>query len=163
MPNAWVFPGGAVDGSAAEVGDAEYRATAVRELDEETSVLLDDPSQLVPFSRWITPREVKVRYDTWFYLALAPAHASPTPDGSEIVELSWFEPQVALDRGAAGEMLLVFPTIKQLEALRKFASAGEAMEVSAQREIIPILPKISVVDGKPRILLPGDDGYDVLD
>jgi 8-oxo-dGTP pyrophosphatase MutT (NUDIX family) len=164
MPNAWVFPGGAVDKAAAqEVGDAEYRATAIRELDEETSVLLDDPTQLVPFSRWITPREVKVRYDTWFYLALAPTHASPAPDGAEIVELSWFEPQDALDRGAAGELLLVFPTIKQLEALREFATAGEALETAGRREIVPILPKVSVMDGKPRILLPGDAGYDELD
>jgi 8-oxo-dGTP pyrophosphatase MutT (NUDIX family) len=164
MPNAWVFPGGAVDRtSAQEVGDAEYRATAIRELGEETAVVLEDPAELVPFSRWITPREVKVRYDTWFYLALAPAHASPTPDGSEIVELSWFEPQDALDRGAAGEMLLVFPTIKQLEALRKFESASEALETSAGREVMPILPKVSVVAGEPRILLPGEAGYDALE
>ena len=164
MPNAWVFPGGAVDQVSAQgVGDAEYRATAIRELGEETAVVIEDPAKLVPFSRWITPREVKVRYDTWFYLALAPAHASPTPDGSEIVELSWFEPQDALDRGAAGEMLLVFPTIKQLEALRQFDSAADALETSAGREIVPILPKVSVVDGAPRILLPGDAGYEELE
>jgi 8-oxo-dGTP pyrophosphatase MutT (NUDIX family) len=163
MPNAWVFPGGAVDKAAGrDVGDDAYRATAIRELEEETAVLLDDPAQLVPFSRWITPREVKTRYDTWFYLALAPAHASPTPDGAEIVELSWFEPQNALDRGASGEMLLVFPTIKQLEALRDFESAAEALEATAGREVVPILPKVSVVDGEPRILLPGDAGYDDL-
>lgn len=163
MANAWVFPGGAVDRKAAagDPDDAEYRATAARELEEEASVRLDDLDALVPFSRWITPREVKVRYDTWFYLALAPPHAAPTPDGEEIVELSWFEPQAALDRGAAGEMLLVFPTIKQLEALRGYATADEAL--IAEREIIPILPKVGVVDGEQRILLPGDPGYDHLD
>jgi 8-oxo-dGTP pyrophosphatase MutT (NUDIX family) len=160
MANAWVFPGGAVDRKFAEdePGDAEYRATAARELEEEASVRLEDLDALVPFSRWITPREVKVRYDTWFYLALAPAHASPAPDGEEIVELSWFEPQDALDRGAAGEMLLVFPTIKQLEALRGFATAQAALD--ADREIVPILPKVGVVDGEQRILLPGDAGYE---
>jgi 8-oxo-dGTP pyrophosphatase MutT (NUDIX family) len=161
MPNAWVFPGGAVDRtSAQEVGDAEYRATAIRELGEETAVVLEDPAELVPFSRWITPREVKVRYDTWFYLALAPAHASPTPDGSEIVELSWFEPQDALDRGAAGEMLLVFPTIKQLEGLLPFSSAEEAMAGARRRKVEPIMPKVGMVDGTPSVLLPGDAGYD---
>jgi 8-oxo-dGTP pyrophosphatase MutT (NUDIX family) len=160
MPNAWVFPGGAVDAAGDDPGDADYRAAAVRELEEEASVRIEDPQELVPFSRWITPREVKVRYDTWFYLALAPAHCSPVPDGAEIVEMSWFAPQDALDRGGAGEMLLVFPTIKQLEALLEFATAGEALETAATREIVPILPKVSVVDGEPRILLPGDAGYE---
>jgi 8-oxo-dGTP pyrophosphatase MutT (NUDIX family) len=164
MANAWVFPGGAVDRApnAPKPSDADYRATAVRELEEEAAVHIEDPQQLVPFSRWITPVEVKVRYDTWFYLAVAPPHASPTPDGQEIVEVSWFGPQEALDRGAAGEMLLVFPTIKQLEALLEFATADEAMDVARTRKIIPILPKVSVVDGEPRVLLPGDAGYDGL-
>jgi len=162
MANAWVFPGGAVDPTGSEPAEADYRATALRELEEEVSVQLEDPDGLVPFSRWITPVEVKVRYDTRFYLALAPAHASPIPDGEEIVEASWFTPQAALDRHAAGDMLLVFPTIKQLEALGEFASAGEALDAAGKREIVAILPKVTLADGEPRILLPGDAGYEAL-
>ena len=126
---------------------------------------LDDLDGLVPFSRWITPVEVKVRYDTRFYLALAPAHASPpTPDGEEIVELSWFAPQERWTAEAAGEMLLVFPTIKQLEALREYPIRRTTRSNQPPtKEIIPILPKVGVVDGKPRVLLPGDAGYDALD
>src|SRR3954453_10641619 len=73
MADVWVFPGGAVDGS--DDDDAAHRATAVRELEEGAGVGLRDPDVLVPSSRWITPREVRIRYDTRFYLAQASPHA----------------------------------------------------------------------------------------
>jgi 8-oxo-dGTP pyrophosphatase MutT (NUDIX family) len=158
MPNVWVFPGGAVDSS--EPTEDDYRAAALRELDEETSVKLEESAELVPFSRWITPREVKVRYDTRFYLALAPPHCTPEPDRTEIVEVAWFAPSDALERHADGKMLLVFPTIKQLEGLLPFSSAEEAMASARKRKIEPILPKVGMVEGVPGVLLPGDPGYD---
>jgi 8-oxo-dGTP pyrophosphatase MutT (NUDIX family) len=162
MANAWVFPGGALDpvGSERAPEDRDYRAAALRELEEEVSVALEDPDELVLFSRWITPMEVKVRYDTRFYLALAPPHCAPEPDEQEIVAVSWLAPAEALDRHLNGEMLLVFPTIKQLEALGEFASADEALATAQSREVEPIMPKVASVDGEPRILLPGDPGYD---
>ena len=70
MGGVWVFPGGAVDAGEGE-GDAAHRAAALRELEEEAGIRLDDPGALVPFSRWITPAEVKIRFDTWFFLAHA--------------------------------------------------------------------------------------------
>jgi 8-oxo-dGTP pyrophosphatase MutT (NUDIX family) len=162
MANAWVFPGGALDsvGSERAPDDRDYRAAALRELAEEVSIQLDDPDQLVPFSRWITPVEVKIRYDTRFYLAIAPPHCAPSADEQEIVEVSWISPSEALDQHRAGEMLLVFPTIKQLEALGEFASADDALAAARSREVEPILPKVAVVDGEPRVLLPGDPGYE---
>ena len=89
---------------------------------------LPDPDELVPFARWITPEEVKVRYDTWFYLALAPAHSSPEADGEEIVETAWLEPAEALARHGRGELLLVFPTIHKLQVLSKYETADEALD-----------------------------------
>jgi 8-oxo-dGTP pyrophosphatase MutT (NUDIX family) len=162
MANVWVFPGGAVDAAAtSDVGEEEaHRVTALRELEEEASVRLSDPDELVPFSRWITPVEVKVRFDTRFYLALAPAHCAPEPDGEEVVDAGWYAPGDALERGSAGQLLLVFPTIKQLEALLEFRSTDEALETARAMEVQPILPKVVTKDGEPRVLLPGEPGYD---
>ena len=157
MADVWVFPGGAVDGSADD--DPAHRATALRELEEEVGIALAGPGALVPFSRWITPERVKIRYDTRFYLAQAPAHSSARPDGEEIVEVRWFAPAEALERHRAGEVLLVFPTIKQLETLARFDSPEEALETIRPLAVEPILPRVDTSGDQPRILLPGDPGY----
>src|SRR5438046_3850085 len=106
MPGVWVFPGGSVDPGDGD-GEAAHRAAAVRELAEEAGIELD-AEELVAYSRWITPRGVPIRFDTRFYLALAPARSPPRPDGSETVDAGWFSPQGALDRHRAGELSLVF-------------------------------------------------------
>jgi 8-oxo-dGTP pyrophosphatase MutT (NUDIX family) len=157
MADVWVFPGGAVDGTAND--DAAHRETALRELREEASITLPSPDDLVPFSRWITPEEVRVRYDTRFYLALAPAHCVPEADGEEIVEVRWFAPLEALEQHRAGELLLVFPTIKKLETLARFNTPEEALTAVGAVAPEPILPRIDTSGPEPRVLLPGDPEY----
>src|SRR6476646_5413482 len=68
MGGVWVFPGGAVDAGEG-AGDDAHRAAAIRELREEAAIALEDPDALVKFSRWITPAEVRIRFDTHFFLA----------------------------------------------------------------------------------------------
>ena len=130
MGGAWVFPGGAVNAADGE-GDPALRAAALRELGEEAGITLADAQALVPFSRWITPAEVKIRFDTHFYLAPMPAGQQPVVDGQEIVDHGWFTPRTALDAHRAGEILLVFPTIKHLEQLGAFASVRGAARLRA--------------------------------
>jgi 8-oxo-dGTP pyrophosphatase MutT (NUDIX family) len=159
MPGVWVFPGGAVDPRDGE-GEAGSRACAVRELSEEASIELAGAEELVAFSHWITPEAVPVRFDTWFYLALAPPHSAPKPDGSETVDAAWWEPQRALDAHRAGELELVFPTIKQLEALRGHAGSEELLEAARERKVEPIMPKVVGEGEARRIVLPGEPGYE---
>src|SRR5258707_925615 len=118
MGGVWVFPGGAVDAGEGD-GDCAHRAAAVRELREEAAIELTDPRALVAFSRWITPAQVQIRYDTHFFLAPLPEGQRPRVDGEEVVDLGWFEPQAALDAHEAQQIGLVFPTIKHLEQLRE--------------------------------------------
>ena len=94
MPGVWVFPGGAVDPADGEA-EAGFRACAVRELAEEAAIALLDDEELILFSRWITPEVISTRFDAWFFLALAPAHTPPKPDGVETVDAAWFEPRAA--------------------------------------------------------------------
>src|SRR3984893_19408568 len=79
MGGVWVFPGGAVDAGEGD-GDAAHRAAALRELREEAAIALEDPAALVKFSRWITPAQVKIRFDTHFFLAVVPPGAEPRID-----------------------------------------------------------------------------------
>jgi 8-oxo-dGTP pyrophosphatase MutT (NUDIX family) len=158
MGGAWVFPGGAV-GPADGEGDGALRAAAVRELDEEAGVGVE-AAALVPFSRWITPAEVKIRYDTWFFLAPAPAAAEPAIDGSEVVDARWYAPADALADARAGEILLVFPTIKHLEQLAAFETAAALIEHARTRTVEPVQPRVVGVGETARIVLPGEPGYD---
>jgi 8-oxo-dGTP pyrophosphatase MutT (NUDIX family) len=160
MGGAWVFPGGAVNPAAEGEGEAGLKAAALRELAEEAGVTLDGPGQLVGFSRWITPAEVKIRFDTWFYVAEAPPGVQPRVDGREVVDLRWYEPHIALDSHRRGELFLVFPTIKHLEQLSAFRSAYALIAHARRREVLPVQPRVVVSGETARIVLPGEPEYD---
>lgn len=158
MGGVWVFPGGAVDAVEGD-GDGAHRAAAIRELQEEASVVLEDTAALIKFSRWITPAAVKTRFDTHFFLAAIPAGEEPHVDGQECVDLGWFTPAGALDAHRAGEILLVFPTIKHLEQLSDFATVAELLDHARGREVVPIEPRVVLEGEVARIVLPGEPGY----
>src|SRR3954447_14475424 len=153
MGGAWVFPGGSVDKADLD----GHRAAAVRELREEAGLVIGDPTALVPFARWITPPEVSIRFDTWFFLARAPEGQEADPDGQEIVDARWFEPARAIQGGEAGDLLLVFPTIKNLERLARFDSADALLEWAAGREGKPVQPRVEGQGEAARIVLDDED------
>jgi 8-oxo-dGTP pyrophosphatase MutT (NUDIX family) len=155
MGGAWVFPGGSVHDD-----DGGPEGAGLRELQEEAGVMLEGPDALVPFSRWITPAEVKIRFDTWFYVARAPDGIEPLCDGEECVDLRWLTPLGALEAYQRDELLLVFPTIKHLEQLAELRSVADALETARGREVRPVLPKVAVEDGSAKVLLPGEAGYE---
>jgi 8-oxo-dGTP pyrophosphatase MutT (NUDIX family) len=159
MGGAWVFPGGAVDAHEGE-GDAAHRAAAVRELAEEAAIEGVDPARLVRFSQWITPPEIKIRFDTHFFLTALPEDAEPRVDGAECVDLGWFTPSGALAANEAGELLLVFPTIKHFEQISGFASADALLDFARGREVVAVTPRVVLSGEQARILLPGEPGYD---
>ena len=64
------------------------------------------------------PREVKIRFDTRFYLVAAPdGRGAAGPTAARCVDIGWFSPAGALEAYEREEILLVFPTIKTLEQL----------------------------------------------
>ena len=158
MGGVWVFPGGAVD-SAEGDGDEAHRAAAVRELREEAAIEIGEPAALVKFSRWITPAQVSIRFDTHFFLAELPPGQEPRVDGEECVDMGWFTAAGALAAYRAGEIELVFPTIKHLEQLEGFASAHELLAHARTRVVEPVEPRVLIEGEVARILLPGEPGY----
>jgi 8-oxo-dGTP pyrophosphatase MutT (NUDIX family) len=162
MPGVWVFPGGSVDPEDGE-GEGGRRACAVRELAEEASIALPTAEELVLFSRWVTPEAISIRFDAWFFLALAPAHTPPKPDGVETTEAAWWKPADVLAAHEAGEMAISFPTMHQLSWLSPYATSDEAIAAFRGREVATVMPKI--IDDREggsgwRPILPGEPGYE---
>ena len=110
--------------------------------------------RLVWTARWITPAGVPKRFDTYFFLVAVPRDVSATPDEREGMEMLWIAPSEALQRERRGELKLVFPTIKNLEAIASFRSAADLL--GARRGVdVPTTRPILVVEGKERrIVLP---------
>ena len=173
MGGVWVFPGGAVDAGdragaggvgaeASAAGEPEagaLRAAAVRELREEAGIELAGDAELVELSRWITPAEVQIRFDTHFFLAVLPPDQEPRVDGEECIEHRWFAPAAALQANDAKEIELVFPTIKHLEQLTRFGSVADLLAHARGRDVQPVQPRIALEGEVARVLLPGDPGY----
>ena len=159
MGGAWVFPGGAVHDD-----DDGHAAAAVRELQEEAGIDLPPDAELVPFSRWITPEEegATIRFDASFFAARAPDGAEAVPDGGECLDARWMTPTAALEAGARGEMMVMFPTIKHLELLAETPSVEATLAAARGRVVEPVLPKVLTRDGEWSVLLPGEPGYDEL-
>jgi 8-oxo-dGTP pyrophosphatase MutT (NUDIX family) len=113
------------------------------------------------FSHWITPEPAPKRYDTRFFVAALPPGQVPIHDDHETVDTVWVRPDDALARAKAGEFDLIFPTMKNLEAISRFTTSGELLAAAAAVERVPtVLPRVVVDERGFRILLPGDPGYD---
>jgi 8-oxo-dGTP pyrophosphatase MutT (NUDIX family) len=170
MPGVWVFAGGVVEDSdltAAAVtavpDDADpeeiaHRICGARELGEEAGIEVD-PATLVPWSRWITPEEVPIRFDTRFYVALAPPHSTPRPDEVEMDEARWITPRAAIEAQRSGELEISFPTLRHLEMLTPHADAEAVLGAARERRVEPVLPKVVGDRDSFEVLLPDDPRY----
>jgi 8-oxo-dGTP pyrophosphatase MutT (NUDIX family) len=126
--------------------------------EEHLELIVDD---MYFFSHWITPEGASRRYDTRFFVARAPEGQVPLHDDREVIANLWIRPSDALARYRQGEFDLVFPTMRSLMALERFAGADDALAAAAAVDEVPaILPRIVEDASGYRILLPGDDGYD---
>ncbi len=104
-----------------------------------------DLSALTVFARWITPRLMPKRFDTWFYVAHAPLAQQAICDGHEAVDAEWIAPSLALDLAASGERKVIFPTRMNLQLLAESASPVDAVTRAEARELVTVEPW---VDGR---------------
>jgi 8-oxo-dGTP pyrophosphatase MutT (NUDIX family) len=163
VPDAWVFPGGAVEDEDRAHSDGEIvnamRFAAARELCEETGIDLGgapllDLERLVWTSRWITPVGVPKRFDTYFFLACAPSAFEIKLQASEAVDAIWISPAEAVQKHLANEFPIVFPTLKNLEAIVGFRSSAELLDARRNAEIPTTRPILFVENGQKTIVLP---------
>lgn len=66
---------------------------------------------------WITDRDLPKRFDARFFVAEMPPSQTPHADEGEQFEPVWITPGKALERHAAGDFSMIFPTIRTLRRL----------------------------------------------
>src|ERR1700679_4299297 len=118
-----------------------------------------DLEALSVFARWITPPISPRRFDTWFYVARAPAEQLAVCDGSETVDAEWIAPAEALRLGEIGERTVIFPTRMNLKLLAEASSAEDASARARAREVVTVLPQITERDGERVLVIPPNAGY----
>jgi 8-oxo-dGTP pyrophosphatase MutT (NUDIX family) len=114
------------------------------------------------FSHWVTPEMAPKRYDTRFFVAALPPGQVPVHDDLEMVDTVWVQPAEALRRAREGQFDVIFPTMKNLQAISRFKTSSELLEAAAAVERVPtILPRVVADGGGVRIVLPGDPDYEL--
>jgi 8-oxo-dGTP pyrophosphatase MutT (NUDIX family) len=125
-------------------------------LERENLTLAVD--RLTYFSHWITPVTAPRRYDTRFFVAVAPEGQEALHDNVEAIHHVWVNPARALDRYHSGEFKMRTPTLRTLEKFAPFSSADALIEALHSEQAIPaIQPRIAATGER---LVPGDPGYD---
>lgn len=97
-------------------------ACAIRELHEETGILLEDASRLVWAGRWLTPPFAPVRFDNRFFLLEWPEDEPVQPSVTagvpgELAEGEWIDPRKAWEMWRRGEVLVAPPILHILDVL----------------------------------------------
>jgi 8-oxo-dGTP pyrophosphatase MutT (NUDIX family) len=116
---------------------------------------------LVPFAHWITPVAMPKRFDTYFFMAVAPADQVGVHDGREAVDSVWISPRRALDDARAGRFTLVFATERNLVKLARAATADEAIARARGEPIVTVMPEVTKGEaGQRKLRIRRDAGYD---
>lgn len=120
---------------------------------------------LVPFAHWVTPTFMPKRFDTYFFLAVAPSEQVAGHDGREMVDSVWLRPAAALAEAAAGTRTLVPATLLNVEKLGEQTTVAGALAAARKQPPVMVLPKVveqaDGVEGKRTLRIPDNAGYKV--
>lgn len=102
--------------------------------------LLLDFNSLVYFSHWITPVTEPYRFDARFFLAQVPLNQAAESDHFETTDGLWLTPRTALERYAANDFNIAFPTLLHIEWLSRQSSLEAAMAAARQKPVVAVMP-----------------------
>jgi 8-oxo-dGTP pyrophosphatase MutT (NUDIX family) len=119
-------------------GGATFGA-ALRELGLEPAF-----DRLVMFARWITPAQLRRRFDARFFLARLPAGQSVRPQEDEVADWMWISPERAL---ADPEVTLVYATRAVLESVATGEDVSALLTRARRMREIPIVePRVVMTE-----------------
>ena len=110
--------------------------------------------ELLHWSHWITPEAWPKRFDTHFFLAVAPPEQEAAHDRLEVTASVWTTPEDALAGYERGDFPLVFATEHQLRALANIPSVAAARDRFSAGKVRTMRPHVVHEDGREVIVLP---------
>ncbi len=175
----WVFPGGRLDPEDFAGGvrpdsptDEEFeeaaRAAALREADEESSVILE-PATIRRWSQWTPPPNPvhdslkSHRFTTAFYVGVAVGDTDSVQiDHGEIRAHSWVSPREMLSRHSAGEVMIAPPTFVTLVQLLSTRNPAEVLMAGPRTldAVEHFATRVGEIDGGWVALYHGDVAYE---
>ncbi|MEO6579956.1 MAG: NUDIX domain-containing protein [Sphingomicrobium sp.] len=121
-----------------------------------------DLDQLTLFARWKPAFHQARIFDTLFFVAEAPSGEwLPSPQPGECEAVVWIGASELLQRIATGQAAAIFPTIRNLERLARFASIDEARADALAHPVETISPWVEEVGGVTYLRIPEGLGYPV--
>lgn len=126
-----------------------------------------DLGAIHPFARWVTPEAEARRFDTRFFVAIAPAEQTGAHDEHETTASFWATPTEVLRRWEAFAVQLAPPTHHTLLELSACGTIDDVLALAEARALDPICPRLvrHVEDGieSLALTLPGDPEHEVGD
>ena len=145
-------------GAAAARDDIAHNRRAFLDLVGSLDLKLD-LAALTVFARWITPELMPKRFDTWFFIAAAPADQLALCDGWETVDAEWIAPAEALCLAVSGARKVIFPTRMNLQLLGEAADAVDAVARAGSRKLVTVEPVVIDSPQGRALTIPPDAGY----
>ena len=99
------------------------------------------------------------RFDTHFFLAVAPGDQILAHDGHESVDSVWLTPAQALADAEAGSRTVIFPTLRNIEILEGFANCQGLIDAFAGKPIVTVTPWTEKRDDGTWLCIPPEAGY----
>jgi recombination protein RecT len=102
------------------------------------------------FAHWVTDRDMPKRFDVPFFVARMPEGQVPVADEREQFRPVWVQPEQALAQHAAtpDAFPMIFPTIRSLQRLAKFASADAVIAACSGAPLIVSCPRAGLLAGE---------------
>lgn len=100
-------------------------------------------------AHWTADRDLPKRFDVPFLVARMPDDQEPVADEAEQFEPVWVRPADALARHDAGQFFMIFPTIRTLERLARFADTNAVLAaVAGEAPLWTSCPRAGLRAGK---------------
>jgi 8-oxo-dGTP pyrophosphatase MutT (NUDIX family) len=130
----------------------------------EAEDLVLDLGALALWSWWVTPDGQHKRFDTRFLVAALPVGQQATSDEVETTSLRWIAPDEALAAHARDEVMVIYPTRRNLRDLAAFPDTATLMRAAHAGEVDQrrIQPSVVRVDGTVMVQHPDGDEPEVI-